>query len=123
MYYNLRDLKKQTKVYYSTSRGPGGQRRDRKKTGVEIHHEPSNIVIRVEKLTSQGQNKKLAFELLQKKLKKLSQRRKKRILTRIPKRAKEKRLRVKKHHSRKKKLRERVAIDKTFDRLYNNDRK
>ena len=109
MNYSLRNLEKQTKVYYSTSRGPGGQRRDRKKTGVEIHHEPSNVVIRVDKLTSQGQNKKLAFELLKKKLKKLYQRRKKRIPTRVTRRAKEKRLQRKKYHSQKKDLRKKLT--------------
>ena len=105
MRYNLRDIKKQTKVYYSTSRGPGGQRRDRKKTGVSLHHLPSGIVVRVDRRSSQGQNKKIAFELLQKRLRKLGQRKKKRISTRIPRAAKEKRLQRKKRHSQKKRLR------------------
>lgn len=105
MYHNFRDLKKQTKVFYSTSRGPGGQRRDRKKTGVSLHHLPSGIVVRVDQRSSQAQNKKIAFQLLREKLRKLWQRKKKRILTRIPRYAKEKRLRRKKRHAEKKKLR------------------
>jgi len=108
MHYNLRDIKKQTKVYYSTSRGPGGQRRDRKKTGVSLHHLPSGIVVRVDRRSSQGQNKKVAFELLKKRLRKLRQRKKKRIPTRIPHAVKEQRLQKKKRHSEKKKLRRRV---------------
>jgi len=103
-------LQKQTKVYYSTSRGPGGQRRDRKKTGVKLHHLPSGIIIRVDRRTSQAQNKKLAFELLIKKLKKLHQRKKKRILTTLPRRAKEKRLQRKKLHSLKKRLRSKLIM-------------
>lgn len=103
-------LRKQTKVYYSTSRGPGGQRRDRKKTGIKLYHLPSGIIVRVDRRTSQAQNKKLAFELLAKKLKRLHQRKKKRIPTTLPRRAKEKRLQRKKLHSLKKRLRSKITI-------------
>lgn len=105
MYHNLKDLIKQTKVFHSTSTGPGGQRRDRKKTGVRLHHLPSGIIIRVDRTTSQAQNKKIAFQLLKEKLLKLRQRKKKRIPIRIPHGVKEKRLQRKKRHSQKKKLR------------------
>ena len=105
MYHNLRDLKKQTKVFYSTSTGPGGQRRDRKKTGVRLYHLPSGIMVKVDERTSQSQNKKIAFEILEEKLKKLRQRKKKRIPTRIPRYVKEKRLKRKKYRSQIKQLR------------------
>lgn len=105
MYHNLKDLKKQTKVFHSTSTGPGGQRRDRKKTGVRLHHLPSGIIVRVDRRSSQSQNKKIAFQILQEKLKKLRRRKKKRILTRIPRSVKEKRLQKKKRHSQRKRLR------------------
>ena len=105
MYYNLADLKKQTKVSYSTSTGPGGQRRDKKKTGVRLFHLPSRIIVRVDERTAQSQNKKIAFEILREKLKKLSQRKKKRIPTRIPRTAKERRLKGKKYRSQVKQLR------------------
>lgn len=98
-------LEKETKLYFSTSRGPGGQRRDRKKTGIELHHLPSGIVIRVDERSQQAQNKKLAFRLLKEKLEKLRQPKKRRIRTRVPRGIKEKRLRKKKLHSTKKKLR------------------
>ena len=105
MYYNLKDIKKQTKISFSTSKGPGGQRRDRKQTGVILHHLPSGIIVRADNLTSQGQNRKEAFRILGDKLKKLNQRKKKRIPTRIPKRAKERRLKERKERSEKKQLR------------------
>ena len=101
----LEKLKKETKVYFSTSRGPGGQRRDRKKTGVRLHHLPTGIRISIDTQTSQAQNKKIAFQILIDKLKKLRQRKKKRIPTRIPRGIKEKRLKRKKYRSQIKQLR------------------
>ena len=94
------------KIDYFMSSGPGGQRRDKKKTGVRIHHLPSGIVVRVDDQRLQAQNKKIAFKLLAKKLRKLRQRKKKRIPTRVPRWAKEKRLKKKKQRSFKKQLRQ-----------------
>ncbi len=99
-----------TKITYSLSRGPGGQRRDKKKTGVRLYHVPSGIVVQVDDQRLQTQNKKIAFQILAQKLKKLSRRKKKRILTKVPRYAKEKRLENKKQLSVKKKLR-RVVSD------------
>ncbi|MDP3991187.1 MAG: peptide chain release factor-like protein [Candidatus Nealsonbacteria bacterium] len=106
---NFKELKKQTKVYFSTSTGSGGQRRDRKKTGVKLHHLSSGIIIHSDNRTSQSQNKKIAFQLLAEKLKKFSRPKKKRIPTRIPRYIKEKRLSQKKYHSLKKHLRQKPA--------------
>jgi len=92
-------------VHYSCSRGPGGQRRDRKKTGVVLRHLSSGIIIRVDEQASQAQNKKIAFERLRQRLKKLRQRKKKRIPTGIPRAVREKRLKAKKERSEKKQLR------------------
>ena len=92
-------------ITYSTSRGPGGQRRDKKKTGVKLLHLPSGIVVRVDGFTSQARNRKIAFQILRKRLKKIYQPKKKRIPSRMPRAAKEKRLRRKKYHSQKKVLR------------------
>ena len=103
-----KNLEKETKIFFSTSTGPGGQRRDRKRTGVILHHSLSGIIVRADNLTSQSQNRKAAFIILREKLKKLNQRKKKRILTRIPKRAKEKRLKEKKERAGKKQLRRKL---------------
>jgi len=92
-------------ISYATSSRPGGQRRDKKKTAVMLHHLPSNIIVRVDEQRLQSQNKKIAFKILAEKLKKLRQRKKKRIPTKIPKYVKEKRLKRKKYRSQTKKLR------------------
>jgi len=98
-------MNKDIEISYSTSSRPGGQRRDKKKTAVILHHLPSGIIIRVDDQRLQSQNKKIAFEILAKKLAKLRQRKKKRIPTGIPRGVKQKRLQIKKQHSQKKKLR------------------
>jgi len=102
---NSDNLPKQTKIDYLMSRGPGGQRRDKKKTGVRLHHLPSGLVVQVDDQRLQAQNKKIAFQILARKLTKIRQRRKKRIPTKTPRWAKEKRLKNKKQRSFKKRLR------------------
>ncbi|MFH1575794.1 MAG: peptide chain release factor-like protein [Candidatus Nealsonbacteria bacterium] len=92
-------------ISFTTSSKPGGQRRNKKRTAVVLHHLPSGITVRVDEQRLQSQNKKLAFQILQKKLKKLHQRKKKRIATRVPRGVKEKRLQIKKQHSQIKRLR------------------
>ncbi|MFH1462128.1 MAG: peptide chain release factor-like protein [bacterium] len=108
MKQSYKNLEKETKISFSTSTGPGGQRRDRKKTGVILHHLPSDIIVRADNLASQSQNRKAAFNILGEKLKKINQRKKKRIPTRTPKRAKEKRLKEKKERAGKKQLRRKL---------------
>lgn len=98
------------KIDYSISRGPGGQRRDKKKTGVRVFHIPSGIVVQVDDQRLQSQNKKIALQILAEKLKKARQRKKKRIPTKAPRWAKEKRLKNKKERSFKKQLRLKKVI-------------
>ncbi len=98
-------LGKHTKIDYFMSSGPGGQRRDKKKTGVRLHHLPSGLIVRVDDQRSQSQNKQAAFQILRQRLKKLHQPRKKRIPTKLPAWAKRKRIQEKKHKSEKKQLR------------------
>ncbi len=101
--------KKDVEISYSTSSRPGGQRRDKKKTAVILHHLPSNIIVRVDEQRLQSQNKKIAFQILAEKLKKARQRKKKRIPTKIPRYIKEKRLKSKKERSLKKQLRSKTS--------------
>lgn len=98
------------KIEYSMSRGPGGQRRDKKKTGVRILHTPSGIVVQVDDQRLQSQNKKVAFQIMAQRLKRLRQRKKKRVPTKPPRWAKEKRLKNKKDLSAKKQLRRNRVI-------------
>jgi len=101
-------MNNELKIEYFISSGPGGQRRNKKKTGVRIIHLPSGIMVHVEDQRSQSQNKKAALLILQKRLKKLRQCKKKRIPTKIPKSAKERYLQSKKERAEKKQLRRRV---------------
>jgi len=103
-------MNEDVKIDYSVSRGPGGQRRDKKKTGVRILHIPSGIVVQVDDQRLQSQNKKIAFQILAEKLRKMRQKKKKRIPTRISRGAKEKRLRVKKQRSEIKKMRKEALL-------------
>ncbi|MFA5013665.1 MAG: peptide chain release factor-like protein [Candidatus Paceibacterota bacterium] len=98
----------EVKTEYVLSRGPGGQRRDKKKTGIRLRHAPSGIVVQVDDQRSQSQNKKIAFQILAGKLKKIRQRKKKRIPTKAPRWAKETRLENKKQRSVKKELRRQI---------------
>lgn len=98
-------MNKELKIEYFISSGPGGQRRNKKKTGVRATHLPSGIIVHVEDQRSQSQNKKAALALVQKRLKILRRRKKKRIPTKIPRYAKEKRLKIKKVRSQAKKSR------------------
>ncbi len=96
---------KEFKIDYVLSRGPGGQRRDKKKTGVRLHHLPSGLVVQVDDQRLQTQNKKIAFQIMAEKLRQVRRRKKKRIPTKAPHWAKEARLENKKQRSTKKKLR------------------
>lgn len=98
-------MNKEVVITYSTSSRPGGQRRDKKKTAVILRHLPSGVIVRVDEQRLQSQNKKIAFGILRDKLKKLSQRKKRRIPTKVPRYAKEARLKIKKYQSQKKSLR------------------
>lgn len=97
------------KVFRFGASTKGGQRANRKKTGVKVRHLASGIEVKVIETPFQAQNLKIALERLQEKLKKLRQRKKRRIPTRIPRGAKEKRLQAKKERSQKKKLRRMIS--------------
>jgi peptide chain release factor 1 len=57
-------------IIVTTTRGsgPGGQHRNKVETAVRITHTPTGIVVRCETERSQYQNKVLAYEILQSKL-------------------------------------------------------
>ncbi len=107
---DLRNLKRETKVYFYRGRGPGGQRRDKKKTCVRLYHIPSGVTVTAAEHRYQARNKELAFERLQKRLIELSKRRKPRIPTKIPWVEKEKILKERRLLSEKKRLRKKVEV-------------
>ncbi|MBU4128932.1 peptide chain release factor-like protein [bacterium] len=107
---DLRSLKRETRVYLSCGRGPGGQRRNKKETCVRLRHIPSGVTVTATEHRYQARNKELAFERLQKRLTKLNKRKKPRIPTKISRARKEKILERKKRRAKKKKLRRKVEI-------------
>jgi protein subunit release factor B len=93
------------RVEFYRASGPGGQHRNTTDSAVRIRHLPTGIVAQASESRSQLQNREKALERLQVALEKRERKAKKRIATKIPRGAKEKRLTEKKMVSERKKLR------------------
>lgn len=106
-----KSLEQDTKLEFRRASGPGGQRRDRRETGVRLHHIPSGIVVVADELASQSRNRGVAFDRLKKRLMKLNRPRKRRIPTTPPPSVEEKRIRTKHWKTRKKELRKRPSLE------------
>jgi len=104
-------LEKECIVEFLKGSGPGGQHKNKRETGVRLHHEPSGLTIMATERRSQVQNLEMAFERLITCLKALNRVPKPRKKTRTPARAVAKRLESKKTQSRKKDVRKKPKIE------------
>lgn len=98
-------LKKELKIEFFKSRGPGGQHKNKRFMAVRVTHLPTGLTAVAQEYRSQAVNKEAALARLAQKLKVLSRPRPLRIATRPSRSAKEKKLRWKRRHAAKKKLR------------------
>ena len=93
------------RVEYYRSSGPGGQHRNVTDSAVRIRHIPTGVVAQASERRSQAQNRELALERLKAALEKRERKAKKRIATKVPRSAREKRLTEKKTTAQKKRVR------------------
>ena len=105
---DLNSLIKETKVFYYKSRGPGGQRKNKKETAVKLHHIPSGLWVIATEARSQVRNKGIAFRRLKERLLQLNKRKKRRIPIKLSVAVKEEILRKKKLRSEKKRMRKKI---------------
>lgn len=96
------DLEKETEVEFFRGSGPGGQRRNKRETGVRIRHVPSGLAVEAQERASQQQNRELAFERLAELLEELNMPVKPRIPTKPSRASQEERLQEKEKLSQKK---------------------
>ena len=98
-------MERDCQVDFFVASGPGGQHRNRSRTGVRLRHKPSGLIVTATELRSQSRNLEKAYDRLKKRLEKLNRPPQPRKRTRPSKAARERRLRNKAHKSKTKHLR------------------
>jgi protein subunit release factor B len=106
-----KSLQRDTRVEFFTASGPGGQHRNRSRTGVRLRHLPSGIVVTATERRSQSQNLQVAYDRLEKRLEDLNRVPKRRRPTRPTRASREKRLGSKSRRAVLKKTRRRPRAD------------
>jgi ribosome-associated protein len=99
---DLKTLCGEVRVEYYRSRGPGGQRKNKKETAVRLKHPPSGVTVTATESRYQAVNRRRAFQRLQERLVQLNKPAKMRISRKVPSGEKLKRREKKKRLSQKK---------------------
>jgi ribosome-associated protein len=102
---DLETLYGEARIDYYRSRGPGGQRKNKKETAVRLKHLPSGVTVTATESRYQAVNKRRALQRLQEKLKQLNKPAKMRVPTVVSLEDKERRKREKRRLSQKKRWR------------------
>jgi len=106
---DLEVLSGEVRFEYYRSRGPGGQRKNKRQTAVRLIHPPSGVTVTATESRYQAVNKRRAFQRLQEKLRKLNEPTKRRIPTSVPRGELVKRREGKRRLSQKKRWRRGVG--------------
>ena len=106
---DLKTLDGEVRIEYYRSRGPGGQRKNKKETAVRLKHLPSGVTVTATESRYQAVNKRRAFQRLQEKLKQLNKPAKMRIPIVVSVGEKERRREEKRRVSQKKRWRRAVG--------------
>jgi ribosome-associated protein len=99
------ELLKDCDLSFLRASGPGGQHRNKVETAVRLVHRPTGVTLVASDSRSQSANRKAALARLHAKLTRQLKPRKARKPTRIPRTAKERRLKAKNLRSKTKELR------------------
>ena len=110
---DLKNLKKEVRIDYFKSSGPGGQHKNKTMSCVRLYHNSTGIRVIATESRSQIKNRALAFKRLQVKLMELNIKAKERIATKIPGYVKEQIRQNKKKISQKKQSRKGVSGNET----------
>ncbi|MDR4496835.1 MAG: peptide chain release factor-like protein [Candidatus Scalindua sp.] len=108
---DLRKLKKEVRIDYFKSSGPGGQHKNKTLSCVRVLHKPTGLRIIATESRSQIRNRELAFKRLQVKLMELNIEEKERILTKEPRHVKQQVQKNKRRRSQKKQFRKKMRED------------
>jgi len=106
---DLKNLKKEVRIDYFKSSGPGGQHKNKTMSCVRLCHKSTGIRVIATESRSQIKNRELAFKRLQVKLMELNIKDKERIPTKKPGYVKKQILQNKKKRSQKKQSRKGVS--------------
>jgi len=107
----MKVARKDIRIEYYRSSGPGGQRKNKRETAVRIRHLPTGITAIATENRSQASNAELALRRIESRVGNFYRKKKVRIPTRVSRGSKRRRLDDKTKHKEKKQLRKKDYYD------------